>query len=182
MMKTIKLCLVVARGRNHVIGVDNDLPWRLNSDLQNFKAITLGKPVIMGRKTWESIGRPLPGRPNLVITRDTSFQAHAASVWTSLSLAIEAATAMSKTAHHNEICVIGGGQIYAEALPLADRIYLTDVDAAPNGTAFFPVFDEADWIETTRIEFAAGPRDDHGFVVRVLDRRTWSKANRIPFS
>ncbi|MEY3234194.1 MAG: hypothetical protein RL230_1465 [Pseudomonadota bacterium] len=169
MMKSIKLCLVVARGRNHVIGVDNDLPWRLGSDLKNFKAITLGKPVIMGRKTWDSIGRPLPGRPNLVITRDTDFHAQGASVWTSLPLAIEAARAMAKTTRQAEICVIGGGQIYAEALPFANRLYLTEVDAAPTGSAFFPAFDEANWAETTRTEFPAGPRDDHDFVVRVLD-------------
>lgn len=172
MMKTIKLCLVVARGRNHVIGVDNDLPWRLGSDLRNFKAITLGKPVIMGRKTWDSIGRPLPGRPNLVITRDTDFQAQGASVWTSLPLAVEAAKAMAKTTQQDEICVIGGGQIYAEALPCADRLYLTDVDAAPDGTAFFPAFKEANWNETARTAFSAGPRDDHDFVVRVLDRQS----------
>ena len=178
-MKSIKLCLVVARGRNHVIGVDNDLPWRLGSDLKNFKAITLGKPVIMGRKTWDSIGRPLSGRPNLVITRDTDFQAQGASVWTSLPLAIEAARAMAqtmaqtmaKTTLQNEVCVIGGGQIYAEALPFADRLYLTEVDAAPTGNAFFPAFDEADWAEASRKEFPAGPRDDHDFVVRVLDRK-----------
>jgi dihydrofolate reductase len=174
-MKSIKLCLVVARGRNHVIGVDNDLPWRLGSDLKNFKAITLGKPVIMGRKTWDSIGRPLPGRPNLVITRDTDFQAQGASVWTSLPLAIEAARAMAqtivKTTLQDEVCVIGGGQIYAEALPFADRLYLTEVDAAPTGTAFFPEFNEADWTQTTHTAFSAGPRDDHDFVVRVLDRK-----------
>ncbi|OYU75427.1 MAG: dihydrofolate reductase [Alphaproteobacteria bacterium PA3] len=170
-MKSIKLCLVVARGRNHVIGVDNDLPWRLGSDLKNFKAITLGKPVIMGRKTWDSIGRPLPGRPNLVITRDTNFQAQGASVWTSLPLAIEAAKAMAKTTQQAEICVIGGGQIYAEALPFADRLYLTEVDAAPKGTAFFPAFDEAEWTQTAHRAFTAGAKDDHDFVVRVLDRK-----------
>jgi dihydrofolate reductase len=169
-METIKLCLVVARGRNHVIGVDNDLPWRLGSDLKNFKAITLGKPVIMGRKTWDSIGRPLPGRPNLVITRDTDFRAEGASIWTSLPLAIEAAKAMAKTSGQSEICVIGGGQIYAEALPFADRLYLTDVDAAPVGSAYFPAFDEADWKESARADYVAGPKDDHNFVVRVLDR------------
>ena len=170
-MKSIKLCLVVARGRNHVIGVDNDLPWRLGSDLKNFKAITLGKPVIMGRKTWDSIGRPLLGRPNLVITRDTDFQAQGASVWTGLPLAIEAARAMAKTTPQDEVCVIGGGQIYAEALPFADRLYLTEVDAVPTGTAFFPAFEEKNWAETARTEFPAGPRDDHDFVVRVLDRK-----------
>lgn len=169
-METIKLCLVVARGRNHVIGVDNDLPWRLGSDLKNFKAITLGKPVIMGRKTWDSIGRPLPGRPNLVITRDTDFRAEGASIWTSLPLAIEAAKAMAKTSGQSEMCVIGGGQIYAEALPFADRLYLTDVDAAPMGSAYFPAFDEAGWKESARADHVAGPKDDHDFVVRVLDR------------
>lgn len=169
-METIKLCLIVARGRNHVIGVDNDLPWRLGSDLKNFKALTLGKPVIMGRKTWDSIGRPLPGRPNLVITRDTDFVAPGASVWTSLGLAIEAAKAMAKATQQSEICVIGGGQIYAEALPFADRLYLTDVDAAPEGHAVFPALDESAWTETSRTHFHAGPKDDHDFVVRVLDR------------
>lgn len=171
-MESVKLCLVVARGRNHVIGVDNDLPWRLGSDLKNFKAITLGKPVIMGRKTWDSLGRPLPGRPNLVITRDTAFRVDGASIWTSLSLAVEAARAMAKLARQSEICVIGGGQIYAEALPYADRLYLTEVDAAPDGPILFPTFQEADWIETSRTAFPAGPKDDHDFVIRVLDRRT----------
>ena len=169
-METIKLCLIVARGRNHVIGVDNDLPWRLGSDLKNFKAVTLEKPVIMGRKTWDSIGRPLPGRPNLVITRDTDFVAPGASVWSRLSLAKEAAKAMAKATQQTEICVIGGGQIYAEALPFADRLYLTDVDAAPEGHTVFPALDESAWIETSRTQFRAGPKDDHDFVVRILDR------------
>lgn len=170
-MKTIKLCLIVARGRNHVIGVDNDLPWRLGSDLKNFKAVTLGKPVIMGRKTWDSIGRPLPGRPNLVITRDPGFRAEGASIWTSLNLAIEAAKAMALTTQQSEICVIGGGQIYAEALALADRLYLTEVDAAPQGHTLFPAFDESAWTEVTCTAFSSGPKDDHDFVVRVLDRK-----------
>ncbi len=167
---TAKLALVVARGTNGVIGVDGDLPWKLSSDLKRFKAITLGKPVIMGRKTWASIGRPLPGRPNLVVTRDANFKAEGASVWSNLDVAIAAAHAMADTSGADEVCIIGGGELYAQTIARADRLYVTDVEAAPIGDAIFPAIVEADWHETSREAFARGPKDDHDFTLRVLDR------------
>jgi dihydrofolate reductase len=167
---TAKLALVVARGSNNVIGMDGDLPWKLSSDLKHFKAITMGKPVIMGRKTWASIGRPLPGRPNLVVTRDANFKASGASVWSNLDVAIAAGQAMAATTGIEEVCVIGGGELYAQTINRADRLYLTEVDASPKGDALFPSFNERDWYERAREDFAAGPKDDHAFCVRVLDK------------
>lgn len=168
---TAKLALVVARGSNNVIGVDGDLPWKLSSDLKNFKAITMGKPVIMGRKTWASIGRALPGRPNLVVTRDANLKAQGASVWSNLDVAIAAAQAMAATTGVNEVCIIGGGELYAQTIDRADRLYVTDVDAAPTGDALFPSVDMTMWRETSREDFAAGPKDDHAFCLRVLERK-----------
>ncbi|MEN9855190.1 MAG: hypothetical protein RLZZ157_316 [Pseudomonadota bacterium] len=168
-MKTA-LALVVARGSNGVIGKEGDLPWRLSNDLKHFKAVTLGKPVIMGRKTWASLPKALPGRPNLVVTRDTALQAEGASVWTDLEAALAAAHAKAAQLGVAEICVIGGGELYAQTLPRADRLYLTDVDAAPEGDAFFPDFDMAQWQETARTVVPAGPKDDFSFTLRTLDR------------
>lgn len=166
----VKIALVVARGANNVIGVDGDLPWKLSSDLKRFKAITLGKPVIMGRKTWASIGRPLPGRPNLVVTRDANFMAQGASVYSNLDVAIAAGQAMASASGVGEVCVIGGGELYAQTIERADRLYLTDVSASPVGDASFPPFDAADWHEVARDAFEAGPKDDHAFCIRILDR------------
>jgi dihydrofolate reductase len=166
-----KLVLVVARGSNNVIGVDGDLPWKLSSDLKRFKAITMGKPVIMGRKTWASIGRPLPGRPNLVITRDASFTAQGASIWSNLDVAIAAAYAMAATTGVDEVCVIGGGELYAQTIEHADKLYITEVDAAPAGDATFPTVDLDKWNQISREDFSAGPKDDHPFSIRVFVRR-----------
>ena len=169
-MKEPKLVLVVARGSNDVIGVDGDLPWTLSSDLKNFKAITLGKPVIMGRKTWDSIGRPLPGRANLVVTRDSNFQAVGASVWSNIDVAIAAGRAIALASGAAEMCVICGGELYAQTFERADRLYLTDVDAAPIGDAVFPDVCDQVWHEVGRQDYPRGDRDDHTFSVRVLDR------------
>lgn len=175
-MKTA-LALVVARGSNGVIGKEGDLPWRLSSDLKHFKAVTLGKPVIMGRKTWASLPRALPGRPNLVVTRDTALVAEGASVWTDLEAALAAGHAMAVQVGVAEICVIGGGELYAQTLPRADRLYLTDVDAAPEGDAFFPDFDAAQWQEVARTAVPAGPKDDVSFILRTLDRHSGPDAS-----
>jgi dihydrofolate reductase len=130
MIEPIRLSLIVAQGRNRVIGSAGQLPWRLKDDLAHFKRTTMGAPVIMGRKTWESLPkRPLPGRPNIVISRDWNYDAAEARVYSSLSPAINAAKAMALRAGQSEVFVIGGAAIYELALPLADRIYLTEVDA-----------------------------------------------------
>lgn len=166
------IALVVARARNGVIGRDGDLPWRLRSDLQRFKAVTIGRPCIMGRKTWESLPlKPLPGRLNLVLSKDESFQAKGAVVCTTLDEAIEMAREQAMDDGVDEVCVIGGTALFAAALPRAKRLYLTEVDAAPEGDAVFPAWDEAAWVETSAESFPAGEKDDHAFVFRVLERR-----------
>lgn len=166
------LSLIVARARNGVIGRDGGLPWRLSSDLKRFKAITMGKPMLMGRKTWDSLpNRPLPGRKNIVLTRDATFRAAGAWVFSDLAAALAAARAMAAADGVDEVSVIGGAALYAETLPLADRLYLTEVECAPEGDAHFPAFEEAAFRETASEQVAAGPKDDHAFTIRTLDRR-----------
>jgi dihydrofolate reductase len=167
-MTSAILSLIVARARNGVIGNAGAIPWRLPTDLRRFKALTMGKPVLMGRKTWDSLPqKPLPGRANLVLTRDGAFRAAGAWTFSATPAALAAARAMTGL----EICVIGGAALYGETLALADRIYLTEVDSAPVGDAFFPDIDETAFEEIARQEFQAGPRDDHAFVIRTLARK-----------
>ena len=167
-----RLALVVARARNGVIGKDGGLPWRLRSDLQRFKAVTMGKPCIMGRRTWESLPlKPLPGRLNLVLSKDESFTARGALVCTTLDEAVEIARETAEEDGVDEICVIGGTALFEMALPRAKRLYLTEVEAEPEGDALFPAFDEEAWIEVSSEAHPAGEKDDHAFVFRVLERR-----------
>lgn len=171
-MSRVDLALVVARAANGVIGREGDLPWRLKSDMAFFKATTMGKPVIMGRKTWESLPkRPLPGRLNLVLTRDKSFEAEGAVVCETFEEAFDIAREQAAEDGVGEVCVIGGAQIYAAALPRARRLYLTEVQAEPDGDARFPDLDETAWREASREDRAPGPDDDHAFTIRVLERR-----------
>lgn len=140
MKKTLPLSLIAACAHDRVIGLDNRMPWHLPEDLRHFKARTLGKPIIMGRKTWDSLGRPLPGRLNLVVSRQADLQLQDAEVCASLTAAIERAGQWALEQGADEIMLIGGGQLYAEALPLADRIYLTRIDLMAQGDAWFPEF------------------------------------------
>ena len=166
------LSLVVARAANGVIGRDGDLPWRLKSDLALFKANTLGKPVIMGRKTWDSLPRkPLPGRMNIVLTRDGSFEPTNAVVCESFLEAVQMAKEQAEDDGVDEVCVIGGRALFEMALPKAKRLYLTEVDATVEGDVTFPEFDEAAWTQVRREEHPAGEGDDHAFTFRVLERR-----------
>lgn len=140
----MRISIIAAAARNNVIGRSNQLPWHLPEDLRYFKQVTLGKPVIMGRKTFESIGRPLPGRLNLVVTRQRDWQAEGVLVAPSLEAAIQAAqTASSESVE--ELMIIGGAEIYGAAMPLASRIYLTRVDIEVEGDAVFPAIDERVW-------------------------------------
>jgi dihydrofolate reductase len=169
------IALIVARGRNGVIGRDGDLPWKLRSDLQSFKTITMGKPCIMGRTTWESLPlRPLPGRLNLVLSRDLSYEergkARGAVVCASLDEAIDIARETAVDDGVGEVCVIGGTAIFEATLPKAKRLYITEVDAEPEGDAFFPAFDESGWREISNEALPAGEKDDHAFAFRVLER------------
>jgi dihydrofolate reductase len=160
-----RVAFVVAVSRNGVIGRDGGLPWHISTDLKRFKAITMGKPVIMGRKTWESLPKkPLPGRPNIVITRQKNYRAEGAIVVSDIPSALAAAGRVE------EVCVIGGGEIFNMFLPQTNRIYLTEVDLEVDGDTFFPPLDPAQWTETTREIHPRGPNDSAGFVLRVLDR------------
>jgi dihydrofolate reductase len=162
-MGTPRIALVVAIARNGVIGRDNDLAWRISSDLKRFKALTMGKPILMGRKTWDSIGRPLPGRHSLVLSRDRSLAISGATVVHDWDTALDAAAS-------EELMVVGGAEIYRLALPHADRLHLTEVDAAPEGDAYFPPFDRSVFRETLREAHAAGERDEFAFQFVDLER------------
>jgi dihydrofolate reductase len=154
------ITLLAAVARNGVIGIDNRLPWHLPADLKHFKALTLGHTVIMGRKTWESLPakfRPLPGRRNIVVTRDPSYRAEGAVVAQSLPAAIAAAGS-------DEAFVIGGAELYAAALPLADRLQLTEINAAFEGDTWFPAIDPDHWRETTREAHRAEAGFGYAFV------------------
>jgi dihydrofolate reductase len=167
---TPKLTLVVAVAKNGVIGRDGRLPWRLSSDMKRFKQTTMGKPVLIGRKTWESLQvRPLPGRENLVLTRDPNIKVEGAWVYTSLDAMLAAGRAMATASGADEVCVIGGAQLYRATLPLADRIVLTEVNLEPEGDARLDL-DLARWREVSREHVERGPKDDADFVVRVLER------------
>lgn len=163
-----RLCLIVAQAANRAIGKDNQMPWHLPEDLQYFKRVTMGKPIIMGRKTFESIGRPLPGRTNIVITRQKDWQANGVQAAGSLAAAIE----LAATEAPEEIMVIGGAQIYQESLPLADRIYLTQIHESFDGDAFFPPLDGT-WKEMsceTRLSESCEIRYSFLIVDRVTNR------------
>lgn len=160
-----RIALVVAVSRNGVIGRDGGLPWHISSDLKRFKAITMGKPVIMGRKTWESLPkRPLVGRQNIVITRQKDYQAEGAIIVADVIAAIAVA------GNVEEIAVIGGGEIYRTTFPMADRIYLTEVDLDVEGDTHFPKLAPSEWREVARETHPDGLNDSASFVLRTLDR------------
>lgn len=168
----LPIALVVARARNGVIGFKGDLPWRIRSDMAWFKANTLGKPVIMGRKTWDSLPlQPLPGRLNIVLSRDGSFEPKTAVPVENFNEAVEMASEQAQEDGATEVCVIGGTALFELAMPRARRLYITEVEAEPEGDAFFPAFDEADWTEVHREAHQPGEKDDHPFVFRILERR-----------
>lgn len=145
MKTTLPLCLIAALAQNRVIGRDNQLPWHLPADLKHFKAKTLGKPIIMGRKTWDSLGRPLPGRLNLVVSRQAGLHLEGAEVFPSLEAAIVRADEWAREQGVDELMLIGGAQLYEQGLALAKRLYLTRVALQPEGDAWFPVFAEEAW-------------------------------------
>jgi len=162
----------IARDRRGVIGRGGDLPWRLKTDLANFRAVTMGKPVIMGRKTWDSLPKkPLVGRTNIVLSRDGSFQPKGAIVCEDFAEAVAIAREQARDDGAREICVIGGASLFDLALERARRIYLTEVEAEVEGDVFLKPFDEDGWVEVRREAHPAGEGDDHPFVLRVLDRR-----------
>ncbi|WKD51579.1 dihydrofolate reductase [Microbulbifer spongiae] len=160
----IPVALIAAVARNGAIGKDNGLPWRLSGDLQFFKRITMGKPVVMGRKTFESIGRPLPGRNNIVITRNASWQAGSVEVVASLEAGLCRAREWALKVGAAEVMVIGGAQIYRQALPLASHLYITEVDAEVDADAFFPKLDDS-WVEIVRECYPASDRNEYNYAL-----------------
>lgn len=147
----IRLSMIVALGRNRVIGIANVMPWHIPADLKYFKSQTLGKPIIMGRKTLQSIGKPLSGRANIVITRDPSFHAEGVQLASSLDRALKLAEEKAVEIAAQEIMIVGGGQIYQQAIERVTRLYLTEIDVAPKGDAYFPDYRAiADWYEVWR--------------------------------
>jgi dihydrofolate reductase len=162
----------VARARNGVIGKKGTLPWRLSGDLAFFKRATLGKPIVMGRKTWESLpGGSLPGRLNIVLSRDGSFEPKGAVVCETFSEALQIGREQAAEDGVDEVCVIGGAALFELALPQARRLYLTEVEAEVEGDVFFPPFDESRWTEVSREHHDADARNEYPFTIRVLEKR-----------
>ncbi len=154
---------IAAMAKGNVIGFENNMPWHLPADLKHFKSITLSKPVIMGRKTFESIGKPLPGRKNIVVTRNADWKFEGIDVVHSLKKALQLAGQSGDD--DQEIMVIGGGQIYREAMPVAGRLYITEIDLETKGDAFFPEIDKSIWAEMSRVHHeCAGDYPAHSFV------------------
>jgi dihydrofolate reductase len=167
----MKIVLVAAVGENGVIGRDNGLPWRLRSDLKHFRAVTIGKPVVMGRKTYLSLGQPLKGRTNIVISRDPDFAAPGVLAVPTLEAGLAAARGDALRRGASEIIIGGGAEIYAQTMAIADCLVITQVHAAPPGQALFPTIDPGMWQETERIEHEAGPHDEANFAFVTYARR-----------
>lgn len=166
-----KLSLIVAKSRNGVIGVDGDLPWKLSSDLKFFKKTTMGKPVLMGRVTWESLPFPLPGRPNLVLTRDENYKAPKAEVFHDMHEMIGRGYELAGEIGAHEIMLIGGAKLYAALMRFCDRMYVTEVDAMIDGDAHFPAIRADHWSLVEEIAFEQQDGDDHPFTVKRYERR-----------
>jgi dihydrofolate reductase len=163
------IIIVAAHAQNRVIGRNNDLVWHLPTDFKHFKELTLHHPIIMGRKTFESLGKPLPKRTSIIITRDTHYQQEGCIVVHSLEEAIEEAKQLDDT-----LCIIGGAEIYKQALPYTHKMYLTEVKASPEGDAYFPEFSKEEWQETSRHSYYKDEKNEYDF-----DFVTWERKDNI---
>ncbi len=167
----MKIVLIAAFAQNRVVGINNKLPWHLPEDLKYFKRTTTGKAIIMGRKTYDSIGRPLPNRTNIVITRNSDFKAEGVKVVSSLEAAIELAKEVNYINGIEEVMIIGGASIYETALPIADRLYLTHVHADVKGDAYFPEVNFAQWQEVARDDHQASDNNPYDYSFVVYDKK-----------
>jgi dihydrofolate reductase len=170
MIDGVHVSLIWAMASNRVIGRGNTLPWKLQADMRNFRLVTMGKPVIMGRKTFQSLKRPLPGRLNIVLSRDSGFRVEGALRTDSLDEALHIAAAQCAIDGQDELFIIGGAEVYALTLPLADRLYLTQIHAEIDGDTWFPLFDRTGWIEVSRIDIPASDKDSHASSLLRLTR------------
>jgi dihydrofolate reductase len=168
---SLPLVLVVAVAENGVIGLRGGLPWKVKADLRLFRRVTMGKPIVMGRRTFLSIGKPLDGRANIVVTRNREFAAHGVEVAYSLSEAVRLAEAAARRLGAGEICIIGGAEIFLETLPRAERVHFTQVRAKPEGDVYFPPLDEAEWQETHREPLPRAEGDTAEAVYVIYDKR-----------
>ncbi len=166
-----RFSLIVAKSRNGVIGKDGAMPWHLSSDLKQFKRTTLGKPVLMGRVTWEGLPFPLPGRPNLVRSRDKNYKAQGAEVYNNLHEMIGRGYELAGASGGSEIILMGGAKLYALALKYVTRMYITEVDVMCEGDAHFPAIFAAEWTQVSEVSYPKGPKDDHEFAVKIFERR-----------
>ncbi len=161
----MQLSIIVAMDRNRVIGNNDSLPWHISADLKNFKKITMGKPIVMGRKTHESIGRPLPGRENIIITRDKTYQAEGCTVLNSIDEIFEYCEGVE------EVMITGGSEIYKYTLEQATRLYLTEVHTEIEGDTFFPEFNRSDWSEVSREAFTADEKNEFDYSFVLLEKK-----------
>lgn len=168
---TVPVAMIAAVGDNGIIGSDGAIPWRLPTDFAHFKRTTMGKPLIMGRRTFESIGKPLPGRTNIVVTRQSGYQPDGVLVFHSLAGALDHAQQIAAADGVNEVVIGGGGEIYREAMPLAERLYVTHVAVSPSGDARFPLIDPKQWEVEAEPELFRTERDSADFTVKVYRRR-----------
>lgn len=169
MTHSVPVSMIVAATRNQVIGRDNQMPWHLPEDLRYFKQRTLGKPIIMGRKTWQSLGRPLPGRLNIVVTRQQDAEYAGAEVFSNLEAALQRGREWAVQQGIDEVMLIGGGQLYQQGLPLAQRVYLTRIELELEGDTFFPVLDNQQW-QKTDAQTHSAKNDQPGYTFEVWQR------------
>ena len=160
----MKISLIVAMASNRAIGLNNEMPWHLSADLKKFKQITMGAPILMGRKTYESIGRPLPGRTNIIISRNMAYKQAGCVVYNTIEAAIDACQ------HYDEIFVIGGATFYEAMLPVADRLYLTEINKAFDADTFFPIINKDEWREVAREDITDDPTVDFSYSFITLER------------
>jgi dihydrofolate reductase len=170
MLSNPKLSLIVAKSLNGVIGLNGNLPWRLSSDLKFFKSTTLGKPVLMGRVTWESLPFPLPGRPNLVLTNNKNYLAEGAEIFNSADKMIARGYELAGQMNVDEVMLIGGAKLYASQMKYCDRLYVSEVNATIEGDVYFPEIDTNTWKLASETEFSKGVKDDYSFKVQVFER------------
>ncbi|MDQ0395225.1 dihydrofolate reductase [Labrys monachus] len=168
---SIAVVMVAAMARNRAIGARNGLPWRMRSDMKHFKAATMGKPMLMGRKTYESIGRPLPGRRTIVVTHDRDFAPEGVETVASLEEGLRRGRAVAAEMGADALVIAGGAAVYGQAMPVADRLILTELALDAEGDAFFPAVSDQEWREVSRIVHPRGEGDDAAFEVVVWERR-----------
>ena len=168
---SVKIAMIAAVAENGVIGADQSIPWRIPSDMAFFKRITMGKPLVMGRKQFETVGKPLPGRTNIVVTRQADYSPDGVIVMGNLDAAIAEARAIAEGDGVDEVMIVGGGEIYRQAMPLADRLYISHVALAPDGDVMFPTIDAGEWKVVGEPVVAPSGKDAAAFRVKVYERR-----------